>query len=253
LTIRTIVVDDEAVARRGICQRLRDASDVEVIAECDDGTTAIEAITDLRPDLVLLDLQMPGLGGFDVVESVGLARMAAVIFVTAFDQFAVRAFDVHAIDYVLKPIDAERFALALQRARRHLLRPAEQLGQNIVAALKELDRTALRSWSRRLAIRCAGRIVLIEVRDIDRCEAAGNYVEVHVGAKAHVLRETLTNLESRLDPTQFVRISRSSMVNIERVRELHPMLSGDFVAVMADGSQVAGSRRFRETLDTLLR
>jgi two-component system, LytTR family, response regulator len=253
VTIRTLVVDDESVARRGIRQHLRSESDIEIIGECDDGATAVASITELQPDLVFLDLQMPELGGFDVIESVGLGRMPAVIFVTAFDQFAVRAFDVHALDYVLKPIEGERFARALQRARQHLSRPADQLGQSIAAALKELDRAALRSWSRRLAIRSAGRIVLVEVRDIDRCEAAGNYVEVHVGAKAHLVRETMTSLESRLDPQQFVRISRSSIVNIERVRELHPMFSGDFVAVMADGARIIGSRRFRETLDALLR
>lgn len=253
MTIRTVIVDDESIARRGIRQRLIGESDVEIVAECGDGAAAIAAIPELRPDLVLLDLQMPEIGGFDVIESIGLARMPAVIFITAFDQFAVRAFDVHAIDYVLKPIDGERFALALQRARQHLLRPADQLSQSIVAALKDLDRAALRSWSRRLAIRSAGRVVLVEIRDIDRCEAAGNYVEVHAGSKAHVVRETMTSLEGRLDPAQFVRISRSSIVNIERVRELHPMFSGDFVAVMADGARIAGSRRFRETLDSLLR
>jgi two-component system, LytTR family, response regulator len=252
VTIRTIV-DDESVARRGIRQHLSGESDIEIIAECADGATAVAAIAELQPDLVFLDLQMPELGGFDVIESVGLARMPAVIFITAFDQFALRAFDVHAIDYVLKPIEAERFARALQRAREHLLRPAEQLSQSIAAALKELDRAAPRSWSRRLAIRSAGRIVLIEARDIDRCEAAGNYVEVHVGPKAHLVRETMTSLESRLDPQQFVRISRSSIVNIERVRELHPMFSGDFVAVLADGARIVGSRRFREPLDALLR
>ena len=250
--MRALIVDDEAVARRGLRQHLRSESDIEVIGESEDGASAIAAIAELRPDLVFLDLQMPGLGGFEVIESVGLARMPAVIFVTAFDQFSLRAFDVHAIDYVLKPIDSARFATAIQRARLRL-RSMDPLGERIVAALKDLDRSPPSAWSKRLAIRNAGRVIVIEARDIDRCEADGNYVDVHVGTKVHAMRETLAALESRLDPNQFVRISRSSLINIERVRELHPAFSGDFVAVMADGSHVPGSRRYRDSLDALLR
>ena len=250
--MRALIVDDEAVARRGLMHHLRGESDIEVIAECEDGASAIAAIAELQPDLVFLDLQMPGLGGFDVIESVGLGRMPAVIFVTAFDQFSLRAFDVHAIDYVLKPIDPVRFATAIQRARQRL-RSMDPLGERIAAALKDLDRSAPTAWSKRLAIRNAGRVIVIEARDIDRCEADGNYVDVHAGAKVHVMRETLTALESRLDPSQFVKISRSSLINIERVRELHSTSNGDFVAVMADGSHVPGSRRYRESLDALLR
>lgn len=252
MTVRALIVDDEAVARRGLRQHLRGESDIEVVGESEDGASAIEAIAELKPDLVFLDLQMPGLGGFDVIESVGLARMPAVIFVTAFDQFALRAFDLHAIDYILKPIDPARFATAIQRARLRL-GSMDPLGERIAAALKDLDRSPPGAWSKRLAIRNAGRVIVIEARDIDRCESDGNYVDVHVGAKAHVMRETLAALESRLDPNQFVRISRSSLINIERVRELHPTASGDFVAVMADGSRVPGSRRYRDSLDALLR
>ncbi len=252
MTVRALIVDDEAVARRGLRQHLQSESDIEVIGESEDGASAIEAIAELKPDLVFLDLQMPGLGGFDVIESVGLARMPAVIFVTAYDQFSLRAFDVHAIDYILKPIDPVRFATAIERARLRL-RSMDPLGERIAAALKDLDRAPPSAWSKRLAIRNAGRVIVIEARDIDRCESDGNYVDVHVGAKVHVMRETLAALESRLDPNQFVRISRSSLINIERVRELHPTPSGDFVAVMADGSRVPGSRRYREALDALLR
>jgi two-component system LytT family response regulator len=252
MNIRTLVVDDEPIARRGIRQRLAGECDIEVIGECADGAAALAAIPELRPDLVFLDLQMPKLGGFEVIESIGLTHMPAVIFVTAFDQFALRAFDVHALDYILKPIDGERFMLALQRARQRLLNSTPQLAQQLVVALMELDRTKLHR-SNRLAIRTAGRIVLIGVETIDRCEGAGNYVEVHVGPKAHLLRETMTSLEQRLDPSCFARISRSAIVNLQRVSELHPLLNGDFEVVMVDGARVAGSRRFREALDVLLR
>lgn len=253
MTIRTLIVDDEAIARRGIRQHLVADPSIEVIAECADGAAAVEAITDLQPDLVFLDLQMPKLGGFEVIESVGLARMPPVIFVTAFDQFALRAFEVHAVDYLLKPIDGERFALALQRIRQQLVNSGPQLAQRLAAALTQLERAAVRQWSQRLAIRATGHLTLVEVDDIDRCEAAGNYVEVHAGAKIHLIREPLIGLESRLDPTVFVKISRSSIVNIRRVREVHPGFNGDFVAVMADGARIAGSRRFREAFDALLR
>ena len=252
MTIHVLLVDDEPVARRGLRQRLRGETDMTIAGECGDGVAAIAAIAELQPDLVFLDIQMPELGGFEVIDAVGLERMPAVIFVTAFDQFAVRAFDVHALDYLLKPIDGERFQCALDRARRQLLQPGGKFTERIAAALEDLGLGAPRRWAKRLAIKSAGRVMLIEARDIDRIEAAGNYVEVRVGAKAHLLRETLTNLETRLDPERFARVSRASIVNIERVRELQPMFNGDFVVVLRDGSEVVGSRRYRESLDKLL-
>jgi len=251
MTIRTLLVDDETVALRGLHQRLLRETDITIVGQCEDGASAIAAINELQPDLVFLDIQMPGLGGFDVIAAVGLEQMPPVIFVTAFDQFALRAFDVHAIDYVLKPIDGARFQQALSWARQTLQQPGERLKERIAAALDDLG-LAPRRWARRLAIKSVGRVVLIEVRDIDRIEAAGNYAEICIGAKRHLLRETLASLEGRLDPAGFARISRAAIVNIERVRELQTMFSGDFVVLLKDGSQVAGSRRYRETLDRLL-
>lgn len=252
MTLRVLLVDDEAIALRGLHQRLLGEPDLAIVGQCTDGASAIAAINELRPDLVFLDIQMPGIGGFDVIAAVGLAQMPALIFVTAFDQFALRAFEVHAIDYLLKPIDGERFQQALSRARQTLGRPADDLRQRVAAALADLGLVAPRRWARRLAIRSAGRVLLIEVGDIDRIEAAGNYAEICIGAKRHWLRETLASLEGRLDPAGFARVSRASIVNIERVRELQPMFSGDFVVLLKDGSQVAGSRRYRDTLDRLL-
>jgi two-component system LytT family response regulator len=250
--IRVIVVDDEPIARRGIRQQLRSETDLEIVGEYGDGAAAIDAITELAPDLVFLDIQMPEVGGFDVVEAIGVARMPAVVFVTAYDEHALRAFDVHAVDYVLKPIDRHRFRTAVERARRRLSHAPGQLDRRIAAALEDLGRPA-QDYAKRLAIKGGGRVILVDVDEVDRLEAAGNYVEVHSGARHHLVRETMASLEARLDPARFVRVSRSSIVNAERVRELQPMFNGDFVVVLRDGTRVAGSRRYRAALDMLTR
>ncbi len=250
--IRVLIVDDEPIARRGIRQRLRGESDLEVIGECGDGTAAIDAITELAPDLVFLDIQMPEVGGFDVVEAIGVARMPAVIFVTAYDEHALRAFDVHAVDYVLKPIDRHRFRTAVERARGRLAHAPAQFDRRIAAVLGELGRPA-QDYAKRLAIKGDGRVMLIDVVEVDRLEAAGNYVEVHSGVRHHLVRETMASLEARLDPARFVRVSRSSIVNAERVSELQPMFNGDYVVVLRDGTKVPGSRRYRAAFDMLTR
>ncbi|HEX6085008.1 MAG TPA: response regulator, partial [Thermoanaerobaculia bacterium] len=210
--IRVLIVDDEPIARRGIRHHLRGEAGLEVIGECGDGAAAIDAIAELAPDLVFLDIQMPEVGGFDVVEAIGVARMPAVVFVTAYDEHALRAFDVHAVDYVLKPIDRHRFRTAVERARRRLADAPGQLDRRIAAALGELGRAA-HDYAKRLAIKGDGRVVLVDVDEVDRLEAAGNYVEVHSGARHHLVRETMASLEARLDPARFVRVSRSSIVN----------------------------------------
>ena len=250
--IRALIVDDEPIARRGIRQQLRSETDVEVIGECGDGAEAIDAIMELAPDLLFLDIQMPEVGGFDVVEAIGVARMPAVVFVTAYDEHALRAFDVHAVDYVLKPIDRHRFRTAVERARRRLADGPGQLDRRIAAALGELGRPAP-DYAKRLAIKGDGRVILVDVDEVDRLEAAGNYVEVHSGARHHLVRETMASLEARLDPARFVRVSRSSIVNADRARELQPMFNGDFVVVLRDGTKVAGSRRYRAAYDMLTR
>ena len=250
--IRVLIVDDEPIARRGIRQQLHGEADLEVIGESGDGAAAIDAITELAPDLVFLDIQMPEVGGFDVVEAIGVARMPAVVFVTAYDEHALRAFDVHAVDYVLKPIDRHRLRTAVERARRRLAHAPGQLDRRIAAVLGELGRPA-HDYAKRLAIKGDGRVILVDVGEVDRLEAAGNYVEVHSGARHHLVRETMTSLEARLDPARFVRVSRSSIVNADRVRELQPMFSGDFVVVLRDGTKVAGGRRYRAAFNRLTR
>jgi len=254
VTIRALIVDDEPIARRGLVRQLAAEPDVEVVGECGDGASAIEAIGELSPDLVFLDVEMPEVDGFDVVGAVGVASMPVVIFVTAFDQYAVRAFDVHALDYVLKPIDVERFRVALGRARDRLGRARDDdLAGRIAAALSDLGRGAPRRYPKRLAIKSDGRVTLLDVREVDRVEAAGNYVEIVAGGKKHLMRETMANLEARLDPERFVRVSRSSIVNADRVRELLPMFNGDVVVVLRDGTEVPAGRKYRQNLDALAR
>ena len=249
--IRALIVDDEPIARRGVRHHLDGEPDIEIIGECGHGAAAIEAIAELSPDLVFLDIQMPEVSGFDVIDAIGVARMPAVIFITAFDEHALHAFDVHAIDYVLKPIDGERFRVALERARLRLATTRDDFVERVTAALETLGRPMVRRYAKRLAVKGDGRVLLLDVQEVDRVEAAGNYVEDHTGSRRHLLRETMTSLEARLDPDRFVRVSRSSIVNADRVRELESMFNGDFVVVLRDGSRVSGSRRYRRSFDSL--
>lgn len=256
MTLRVLIVDDEAAARRGLCRRLSAEAEVEVVGECDDGPTAVAAISESSPDVVFLDVQMPGMSGFDVIDAVGMARMPAVVFVTAFEEFALRAFAAHALDYLLKPIDGDRFRDALERARRQAMNRRVGADDRIAAALAEfagLGMVRAGRWAKRLPIRLNGRVILVAVSDIERVEAAGNYVEIHVGRRRHLLRETLTSLAERLDPEAFQRVSRSALVALERVAEYRPIFNGDFVVVMRDGTEVPGSRRYRAGFEERLR
>ncbi|OHE79362.1 MAG: hypothetical protein A2X76_04845 [Lysobacterales bacterium GWF1_69_6] len=252
MSIRVLVVDDEPIARRGILRLLRQEADIDVIEECGDGASAVAAIGTHAPDLVFLDVQMPELDGFAVIEAVGTQRMPAVIFVTAFDQHAVRAFDAQALDYVLKPIDPERFRRALQRARERLARPDGDFVRRVALALGEIDRSGAPRYPDRLAIRSEGRVRLVDVAEVERLVAAGNYVEVHAGARPHLMRETMASLGARLDPARFVRISRAAIIGIGHVREVQPLFNGDFVVILKSGAKANGSRRYRAALEKLL-
>jgi two-component system, LytTR family, response regulator len=251
MRIRTLIVDDEALARRGIRQYLDAEADIEVVGECGDGLAAIDAIEAMQPDLVFLDISMPEADGFDVVAAVGADCMPATIFVTAYDQYAVRAFEIHALDYLLKPVEPARIRTALARARAQLSAKPDDLAARVAAVLGELGKGQAPRHMRRLPIKKSGRVILVDVDDVIRFEATGNYVEVHTRERMHLLRETLTGLESRLDPDGFVRISRSGIVNVRHIRELQPQFSGDFIVVLADDSEVQGSRRYRDGIEAL--
>jgi two-component system LytT family response regulator len=244
---RVIIADDEPLARARIRMLLADEGWIDVIAECGDGPTTIAAIDKLRPDLVFLDVQMPGNSGFDVIEAIGAARMPFVIFVTAFDRYALRAFDVHALDYLLKPFDRDRFHDALVRARERIERRSNgDLERRLLALVNDLKPGP--QALERFVIKSGGRVFFVRADDIEWIEAAGNYVKLHIGAETHVFRETMNSLEARLNPSVFFRIHRSHIVNIERVRELQPWFNGEYVVFLTSGARLTLSRGYREKL-----
>jgi len=250
--LTVVVADDEPLARERVLSPLAAEPDMEVVAQCRDGEEAVRAISERRPDLVLLDIQMPRMDGFDVIGAIGADRMPALIFVTAFDTHAIRAFEVRALDYLLKPFDRERFSSALRRARTQIDAQADgDLGRRLAALMKDLKRETPRSD--RLVVKSGGRLFFLRADEIDWIEAAGNYVRLHVGTQAHLLRETMNAIESRLDPERFFRIHRSRIVNVERIQEMQPWLNGEYSIVLRTGARLTISRGYREKLQEKLR
>lgn len=251
--LRALVVDDEPLARAHLRKLLAADPDVEVAGECGNGRDAVAAILEHEPDLVFLDIQMPELDGFQVVRQVGASRMPAVVFVTAYDAYALRAFEVNALAYLLKPVDRERFAEVLERAKTQTRRTAAPSDfESRLAAL--LDQTADRSRSEdRLAIKVEGRIIFVRIGDVDWVEAHDNHVRLHVGPRTHVVRGTLTALERRLPAPRFLRAHRSAMVNIDRIAEVQPWFGGDFVIILTDGTRITSGRTYRERVQEFLR
>ena len=248
MSLRVVLVDDEPLARERLRTLLETEADVELVAECADGVEAVAAVRSGRPDLVFLDVQMPGMDGFEVLDALDPATLPAVVFVTAYDRYALRAFDVHAVDYLLKPFDRQRFASALERARLDLR--ADDAGRRILALVADLRRE--RRPQQRIVVKAAGRVFFLRPAEIDWMEAAGNYVRLHVGKKSHLVRETMKGLEDRLDPDTFVRIHRSRIVNLDRVRELQPWFHGEHLIVLTSGEQLTTSRRHSVRLQELL-
>jgi two-component system LytT family response regulator len=249
--IRVLLVDDEPLAREMIREMFKDDAEVEVVGECVNGREAIEAIQEHNPDLIFLDVQMPEIGGFEVLEALKSVHVPHVIFVTAYDQYAVRAFEVHALDYLLKPFDRERFDSAWRRAKAHILATRNgEMDQRILAILEELK--AGSKYIERLVIKSGGRVFFLDTDDIDWIEAEGNYVSVHTGKKSHLLRETISSLESQLDPKKFLRIHRSSIIKIDRIKELQPWFHGEYRVILLDGTQLTLSRNYRENLQEAL-
>jgi two-component system LytT family response regulator len=243
-TIKAIVVDDEPLARQRLVDLLQKEPDVEVAAECHDGHQAVDAIERLSPDLVFLDIQMPEVTGFDVVEAMG-DEMPAVVFVTAYDQYALRAFEVRALDYLLKPFDEARFQDALQRARGRVVQAAEtDVRQRLLNLVRDMKSSSARTD--RIVVKTGGRLFFLRTEEIDWVEAAGNYLRLHAGKNRHLIRETMNGIEARLDPEKFFRVHRSSIVNIDRVQALEPCATGDYIAMLADGTRVNVSRTYRD-------
>ena len=245
MSIRALVVDDEAPARRRIRSHLAGRPDVEIVGEAANGLEAVDAIRSLHPDLVFLDVQMPGMTGFEVIEAVGADAMPAVVFVTAYDEFALDAFDVQAVDYLLKPFRQDRFERAWQRALERIERRSGNREE--LARLLERVRPAS-AFLQRMVVREADRLFFVPVAQIVRLSAEGNYVRIHTTAGAHTIRETLARLETRLDPNGFARIHRSEIVNIDFVKQIRPWFHGDYVVVMKNGEERRLSRRYQDRL-----
>jgi two-component system LytT family response regulator len=254
VTLRVIVVDDEALGRRGIISRLARHDDIEIVAECAGGREAIEAIRTLEPDLLFLDVQMPGLDGFDVVRELGAAARPHVIFVTAWQQHAVRAFDIHALDYLLKPVDDDRFEEALARARGELARERDsQLGRKVAGLVAGVEPKRRAGPADRYALRLKGRTVIVRHAEIDWIEAQGDYVRIHSGAKSWLVRDTMGAVERDLGSPRFLRIHRSAIVNADRVQEVRTFDGGDGRVVLRDGTELPLGRRHRQAVERLLR
>jgi two-component system LytT family response regulator len=258
--LRAIVVDDESLARKGLRIRLDNIDGIEIVAECVNGKEALNSVTELKPDLMFLDIQMPGMSGFDVVSNLQQDNMPMVIFVTAFDQYAVEAFDVHAVDYLLKPIDDERLADAVHRAKLHsqqegsitdkqrlleLIISITGKSETSVAQLLK-DHSGIQSYPDKIAIKDGGETTLVESKDIDWVDAAGDYMCVHANDCTHVMRITMKDLVSQLDPSIFQRVHRSTIVNLERVVKVCSHMNGEFYLKLDNGSAVKMSRSYKD-------
>jgi len=251
MRIRTLVVDDEPIARARVLALLGEEPDIEVVGECATGPQAVSDIAQKAPDLVFLDIQMPEMNGLEVARALGSDRIPAVVFVTAYDQYALRAFEVHALDYLLKPFSAQRFKAALSHAREHLAqRHATTLGRHLLDILPDVQKRE--PASDRLIVKSSGRVYFVRIADIDWCEAAGNYVCLHLGAQSHLVRETMNRLEARFDTRQFVRIHRSTIVNVDRIEELRSSFNGEHVVILRDGTRLTLSRGYRDVLQARL-
>jgi two-component system LytT family response regulator len=250
MKIRVIIADDEPLARERLRELLRREPNIEIVAEAGDGRAAIEAIMEHKPDLVFLDVQMPELTGFDVVEQLSGETLPAVIFVTAYDQFAVKAFEVHAVDYVLKPVDPDRLKTAVGRAMERLRAgQSDDLHSRVQSLLAEI-RPESRQTDR-VAVKSGNRVILVKVDDIDWVEAADNYVVLHVGNENHMQRSTISAMEEKLPQDKFVRISRSAIVNVDRIKELQPLFHGEYVVILRNGARLTLSRTHRDKLGRL--
>lgn len=262
-TVRTLIVDDEPVARAHLRSLLESRGDATVIGECGDGRSAVERIRSDSPDLVLLDVQMPELDGLGVVNAVGADRMPAVVFVTAFDQHALAAFEVHALDYILKPVNRTRFHRSIDRVVR-LIRARPEVGAGSAAAPDDglareraalgrlVDELAAARLGDRLAIKVGDRVLYLKAAEIDWIEAADDLVKIHTGRHVYEHRTTLSQLEQRLPPGRFLRIHRSTIVNVERIREFQPWFQGDWILVLADGTRLQSGKSYRGRIRELM-
>ncbi len=244
--IRILIVDDEPLARQGIRSHLENDPDVEILGEAGDGVEALERIRTDRPELVLLDVQMPEMNGFEVLDALTPEEMPFVVFVTAYDQYALNAFQVHALDYLLKPYEDERLQEALDRAKSQL-RQKNGSRASTKRLVEMLDSTKSdRGCVGRIMVRSGGRITFVRVDDVDWIEAQGDYICLHTQGKRHLVREKISEMETQLSPDHFLRIHRSTMINVARIKEMQPLFHGEYAVVLQDGTRLTMSRSFRD-------
>jgi two-component system LytT family response regulator len=258
--IRTVIVDDEPAARRGVRLLLERDGGVDIVGEASGGAEAAELIARERPELAFLDVQMPGCDGFQALARAGIENVPAVIFVTAYDEHALRAFEVNAVDYLLKPYDDARFSAALQRAKDEVRRrQADTVNARLHQLLDYLQHAPQQpaapaeNASDRILLKSSGEIFFLKAEEIDWIEAEGDYMKFHVSGRTHLMRETMARLESRLDPKKFIRIHRSTIVNIDRLRKLSPSFAGEYAVILHDGTKLKLSRGYHERIATLLK
>jgi two-component system LytT family response regulator len=248
--MRALIADDEPLARTALLRLLKRDRGITVVGQCDDGEAAVEAVRELRPDLLFLDVQMPEMDGFQVMEAIGVEQMPVTIFITAFDRYAIRAFDANAVDYLLKPFGADRLARAVARARdRWQGRQDKDTAQRLFALLDSRYQT---DYAQRLTVASGGRILFVPVADIDWIEAEGNYARLHAGRRVYDVRETLQALMEKLDPREFIRIHRSTIVNARRIREVQPWFQGSHIVLLQNGEELRMSRYQRDAVERLL-
>lgn len=263
--IRVLIVDDESLARDTISLLLEDEPRFDVIGECEDGNEAVAAIREKQPDLVFLDIQMPGKNGFEVVEAIGAEAMPAVIFATAYDEYALRAFDLHALDYLLKPYDDERFERALNRAVKQIeQQKMGKMGNQLMKlvsgwrasqepAVAPTPAVAIETpYLERIMVKTRDALFFVQVDDIDWIEAAGDYVMLHVGTQTHLVRDSMTRMEKKLPPRSFVRIHRSTIINLSRVKQFKPYFHGDYIVYLNDGTELRLSRRYWSRVERII-
>jgi two-component system LytT family response regulator len=251
MNIKILIVDDEALARERLRGLLAAEPDVEIVAECQNGYEAIAAVENLQPDLMFLDVQMPELDGFQMLARLKDTPLPLIIFVTAYEQYALQAFEYHALDYLLKPFDAERFQQAFQHARRTIERQTQhEVTARLAALLEELPKS--QQYLSRLVVRTENGMRLLPIDDMDWLEAQGNYVQIHSAGQTYSLRETMKFLEKSLNPEQFLRIHRAYIVNIQRIQELQPWASGEYTLILRDGTRLFSSRSYHDAIERLL-
>ena len=249
--IRVLIVDDEPLGRERVRALLSGNDQIEIAGECNNGSEAVKCISAEDIDLVFLDVQMPEMNGFDVINAVGPQAMPHVIFITAYDQHALAAFEVHALDYLLKPFEVDRFNEALRHALAHIQKKQRSHDQKQISDLLQHIHQP-KKWLERIVIKTRSQLYFVQTAEIDWIEAAGNYLTIHAAGKQHLLRQTLTTLASQLNPDQFIRIHRSTIVNVDRIQSMYPMASGEYEVLLGNGKKLTLSRSYRQVLDRFM-